>query len=172
MAEGIDWNDPILGLDLSSVCIGVAVLRGRDYHTEHINLRGELPEKLHTFRRWLRWYVPRVQPAVIAIEAPIVGQGNSAATGYQFNGVAREALCKAICPVDEIYASTWKKQVHGNGRIDKKKGHVLLSLNKMNFDVRQLDEADALSVALCMRKKLFGRILDEAQERAYRLQHR
>ncbi len=163
MTQGLDWDDPILGLDLSSKCIGVAVLRGRNYHTEHLKLGKvpSLPDKLHMFRRWLRMYVGQVMPAVIAIEAPFVGKASSAATSYQFNGVAQEALCKCICPVSFIHAPTWKKEICGRGNIttkQKETGAVMLALNHLNFDVRQLDEADALAVALCMRKQLFGDI--------------
>ncbi len=163
MVEGLDWKDPIVGFDLQTTAIGVAVIRGRDYHTEHLRLRGELDDKLHTFRRWLRWYINTNEPAIIACEAPMVydGRANAAIPLLHFHGVWREALAKCISAKMLIHEATWKKEICGRGNIttkQKKSGAVMLALNKMNFDVRQLDEADALCVALCARKKLFGDI--------------
>lgn len=163
MVDGIDWTDPIVGFDLQTTVIGVAVIRGRDYRTEHLKLSGEIDEKLHTFRRWLRWYIQENQPAIIACEAPIIykNRENAAIPILHFHGVFKEALCKCISAKLYIPEATWKKEVCGRGNIttaQKKNGAVMLALNHMNFDVRQLDEADALSVALCARKKLFGDI--------------
>lgn len=163
MANGVEWSDPIIGFDLQTTVIGYAVIRGDQYETDHLKLKGTLPEKLHTFRRWLRWYIGQVRPAVIACEAPIVYQGraNAAIPLLHFHGVFKEALAKVICPTVYIAEASWKKEVLGTGRItssQKKYGAVMLGLNKMQFDVRQLDEADALAVALCCRKGLFGKI--------------
>lgn len=160
MIDGLDITDPILSLDLSTACVGWCVLRGPKHRTGHKRWKGELPEKLALFRPWLRHAVEQIRPAVILIEAPIVGPGADTLPLAKMHGVAAEALAAytGLGPLD-IHASTWKSQILGTNRItskQKREGLIVRALVRMGFNVDHIDEADALAIALCFRKQNFG----------------
>ncbi len=164
MVEGLHFEDPILGLDLSLACVGWAVLLDDDWEAGHVSFRGAIGEQLPIYRAWLKDMVRQWRPAIVVREAPIVTTGRQATeNAFGLSVATKEALRTYTGIHQEVHQGTWKSQVCGNGRISteqKKQGAVMVALNNLGFDVRHIDEADALAVALCKRKELFGKIRD------------
>lgn len=164
-ATGISFDDAIFGLDIDSQHIGWAVVRGSHHQTGHGRFRQEPFGKfLLTYSHWLRDLVQEHQPAVICIEQPFVSAGKIPAVDklYRMHGVTDMALAGYIGAIDTVYPGTWKKHVIGSGAITtkaKKGGVIVNHLVGMGFKVDQIDEADALAIALYERKKLTGRLV-------------
>ena len=136
------------------------MLRGKHYDTGHIKIGGKTSgDKLYNFRRWLRDMVRMHQPAVIAYELPFIGvNSNTVGVLYKYHGVFDETLSKFIGVIEPVHISTWKSQIccRKIAKADKENGVVLNILSGHGFAVGQIDEGDAMCVALCVRKKLFG----------------
>ena len=160
--SGVCFSDPILGIDPSSSRIGWACLAGTAYETGEISFPGELDQKLDLYGRWLRDQIRMCRPAIVVIEEPFIGQGSAATVLYQMQGVARAALAQYIGVVEWVANKRWKAQVLGNGGItteDKMKGVIKKAVNGLGFETYGLDDADAVCIAMYMRKRLFDRIV-------------
>lgn len=113
------------------------------------------------YSKWLRDLIQEQQPAVIAIESAFVGLPTAVAPLYEIHGATKLTLATFRGAIGYVNNSTWKADICGNGRIltkDKKARKIVAICNEMGFAVDQIDEADALCVALHMRKKLTGRV--------------
>ncbi len=159
---GIEFDDTFMGLDISSSCIGWSVLRGSYYETGHINPEGDnLGRKLRGFRKDIYDLIRVQQPVIVAIEAPFMGRPNSTEVLYKIHGVLEERLADFKGLKIRIHTPTWKSQVCGKGGMttkDKEAGMVLNLLSTKGFAVGHIDEGDALCVALCARKQMFGKL--------------
>ncbi len=159
---GLSFDDPILGLDISEKCIGWAMLRGRHYETGHCSFGGkDVGTRLYHFQKWLRDMIRQNMPAVVANEQPFLGKPSAIATLYRYHGIHDMVMSQYIGMPYPVHAPTWKAKVCGNGRLttkDKMAGAVLTCLANRGFHVAQIDEGDALSVALCARVEMFGRL--------------
>ena len=163
---GLGFRDPILGIDPSSSTIGWCVLRGSEYDSGCAKFRGELPEKMNQYHWWLHDMVEEWRPAIIVLEEPFTPHGNkSFGTApmvlQQFKGAALVALANVTVPVYWVESATWKKYVLGHGGIttkQKAEGLIVQQLKGLGFQTSQVDEADAVCIALYMRKKFFDRI--------------
>ena len=160
---GLEFEDTIMGLDLSSRCVGWSVLRGPHYETGHVKFKGyTIGHKLITYRDWLADMVRMHQPSLIVKESVFVGNnGNAVIPLIKYHGVTEERLADFVGVVLDVPSATWKKTVCGRGNIttkEKEAGAILNILSAMGFAVGQIDEGDALCVALCKRKEFFGRL--------------
>ena len=163
MDTGVSFKDGIFGLDIDTHNIGWAIVRGYHHNTGHGNLRRDPFDKfLLTYSHWLRDLIQEHAPAVIAVEAPFVGHVSAAANLYQIHGVTKLVLASYRGAYTYINNKTWKADICGDGNIpraDKMKGKIVRICKRMGFDVDQIDEADALCLALHMRKKLTNRLV-------------
>jgi len=163
---GLCFSDPIMGIDPSSSTIGWSLLRGARYDSGVVKFKGEIDDKLYSYHWWLRDMVEMHRPAIIGIEEPFMPRGSNSFGSapmvlQQFKGVTRLALAKAIMPKHWVENKTWKKEVLGNGGItteQKAQGMIVRLISALGFEADHVDEADAICIAIYMRKKLFGRI--------------
>jgi len=160
---GVSFDDVIMGLDIDTKHIGWAVVRGRDHVTGHAKFRCDNRGRfLMLFHHWLKDHVQDHQPAVICIENPFVGQPTAVGPLYEMRGVALMALAGYRGALDFVNIGTWKKEICGRGNIstkEKRAGKIVEIVNRMGFRVEQIDEADAMCIALHERKKLTGRLV-------------
>ena len=159
MSQGIEPDDPIMGLDLSMARIGWAVVRGNRIDSGSVRLRGDLPDFLPIYRRWLRDMVVSHGPYVVAVEAPMVGHGTgSTKISMCLSGATDEVMRKYIGLYLPINQAQWKKDICGRGNIssaEKNAGMVQHILKRdYGIETETVDEADAICVALAARKKL------------------
>lgn len=164
MAAGFDFErDGIFALDIDTHNIGWASLRGSHHLTGTGRMRRDPFDKfLLMYSHWLRDLIQDHQPAVIAIEAPFVGHAAAAASLYQIHGVTKLVLASYRGVYDYVHNKTWKADICGDGNIptaDKRKGKIVRICKRMGFPVEGIDEADALCLALHMRKKLTNRLV-------------
>ena len=152
------FDDPILGLDVSSSQIGWCVLTGDNHVGGAIDFSGTLAQKLSEYRRWLRDMVTHHRPAVIAYEEPFIGNfGATAMVLIMYYGVTKEALSSYVGLFMALQNATWKKEVCGRGNIttkEKAAGAVQRIIAAKGFKTGSLDEADAVALALCARGKV------------------
>lgn len=164
MKNGVSFDDCFLGLDIDTKHIGWSVIRGSFHNTGHAVFdRLHFGKFLMMYRAWLRDLITEQQPAVICIELPFIGQPTAVGPLYKIHGVTEMTLAGFVGAVDHVHSATWKKQVCGRGNIttaEKRAGMIINIVNKMGFDdVDQIDEADALCIALHERNKLTGRMV-------------
>lgn len=155
---GVEPGDTILGLDVATKT-GWAVLAGGNWRTGSIQFRGEPPNKLRSYRRWLRGKVREDRPALIGIEMPPLNNTKGMHVLAGFYGVSIEALADCNSPVIWFTPATIKKEIGGRGSIttaEKNAGALVRALNSFGFGVKDVDEADALAIACTIRKKAFG----------------
>jgi Holliday junction resolvasome RuvABC endonuclease subunit len=161
--SGVSFDDGILGLDIDTKHIGWSLVRGSHHITGHGRFRRDPFDKfLLMYSRWLRDLIQEQQPSVIAIESPFVGLPTAVASLYEMHGVTKLVLATFRGAYDYVHNQTWKAQICGSGNIttaEKKAGKIVRICNDMGFKVDQIDEADALCIALLMRKKLTGRVV-------------
>jgi len=158
---GLRFEDPILGIDPSSAAIGWGLIKGDAHESGVVRFKGEKGDKLRCYRLWLKDMVRMAQPAIVAIEMPFIGQGSAAGVIYNYQGVALDALSTYVGAVDWVASSSWKSSVLGNGGIttrEKQAGKIVEMVRLLGFHVEKIDEADALCIALHVRKKFFSRI--------------
>ena len=161
---GVAFEDVIMGLDFDTKHIGWATVRGHDHTTGHVMFpRDDWGRFLLLVQKWVKDMVRDHRPAVVCIEDVHVGKFASAAGPlYMQRAAALMALAGYVGAIDFATPGEWKRDICGRGNIttkEKKAGKIVEIVNRMGFKVSQIDEADALCIALFERKKLTGRIV-------------
>ena len=146
----------ILGIDPGSRYTGFGIIesdgiKSRYLHSGYIKVKGdELPEKLGCIFAELSAVIKEWQPEVMAIEKVFVGKNvDSALKLGQARGAAICAGVSAGLPVGEYTPTSIKKAVVGRGRADKDQIQEIMRIILKLSEKLQVDEADALAVALC-----------------------
>ncbi len=158
-AEGLEFEDCILGLDLATTT-GWAALHGTCF-VEYDEITFARETRLREFRDFIIGLVTDHRPALVVAEEAFIHKPSSAITLIEMHGVLKEVMSRCICPLVFIGNTEAKKDIGGNGAMtakDKKNGAMIRALNDLGFVVSGTDAADALAIALTMRMKLFGRI--------------
>lgn len=155
---GIDFEDPILGFDLGSTT-GWGCLEGNVYRAGEQHFRKET--RLSDLRKWVYEIVEATRPALIAIEQPFINLRPSTMAILHMHGVVLERLQGCMAPHIMIGNTEAKRHIGGHGGMtaeDKKNGAMVRALSKLGFVVSSTDAADGLAVALCARRRIFGRL--------------
>lgn len=146
----------IIGIDPGSRFTGFGIIesdgiKSRYIHSGFIKVVGdELPEKLGYIFAELAAVIKEWQPEVMAIEKVFVGKNvDSALKLGQARGAAICAGVNAGLPVGEYTPTTIKKAVVGRGRAGKEQIQEIMRIILKLSEKLQVDEADALAVALC-----------------------
>ena len=158
MIEGLDFEDPILGLDIATTT-GWGWVCGSLYESGQATFPPKL--RLPLFRKFLFDLIEEQRPALIVVEEVFINPRQSTVALLHMHGVMLEALSYCYSPMVWIGNTEAKNVVGGNGKMtaqEKKNGAMVRALAGHGFTVTDgTDAADGLAVALTERKKLFGR---------------
>lgn len=159
----------ILGLDLSLRSTGY-VLLDDDQVVWHGCVGDDTPglARLWMFDRWIRRNLESVQPTGhapiprrpdhVALEGYSYGspQGKTQAFSLgELGGIVKLAIHQADIPIHIIPSGTWKKELCGNGSLDKTRSAVEL-FKRYGVEFARQDTLDAWAVAMCLRRQLLG----------------
>lgn len=150
----------ILGLDMSSTCIGWCLADGSDYG--HIDLRGDIAARCAAAERSVAALLDRHAPALVVIESPVARFAKAVIPQARVSGAVlavfarREALWAEVAPSEakralcDDGAATKREMVAEAARRLGLCGEPVVSKGKWGLRGGLTeDEADALGLALC-----------------------
>lgn len=148
----------ILGIDPGSRITGFGLIQAKSSGAAPIRLQSgcwrlkaeDMAERLSELYFSIRTFIESYHPTEVAIEKVFVKKNALSALKLgQARGVAMAAAVADGLPIYEYAPTEIKKAVVGKGRGDKDQmQHMVRFLLKLNTPV-QVDEADALGVAIC-----------------------
>ena len=153
----------ILGLDMSSTCIGYALADGADYG--HRDLTGDIAARCSAAAAYIAALLDRHAPALIVIESPVARFAKAVIPQARVSGAVLAVLAQRSALWVEVTPSAAKQVLAGDGAATKDEmivaaakrlridGDIVTIKGKRALvDVAPLlteDEADAYALALC-----------------------
>ncbi len=147
----------IIGIDpgLNNTGYGVIDFRNNSYTllasgVIKTNVQDNLSDRLLTIHMRLQVVLQQYKPDVAAIECTYVNSGAASSIKLAHaRSAAMLTLKIAGITVDEYQAKTIKKTICGSGAADKAQMIGMLNYLMPNTKIKNADEADAISVAIC-----------------------
>lgn len=147
----------VLGIDPGTLQMGVGVLEAERAHYELVTFETlkippsfSLPERLKEIHRFVRDYIERYAPSVVAVENVFFGKDVRALVKMgEARGCAMLAAAEQGIPVVEYPPARVKEAVSGNGRASKIQIQQMVKHLLGLKSAPPVDAADALAVALC-----------------------
>lgn len=156
IATGLSRDDTFLAFDIATNC-GWCVLSGDTYRTGEMAC--DNPKRLSIFRSLVVELTNRHRPAVVLAEDVFINPNPSTKTLLYMHGQLLQLMEQYTGLFSYVPQATAKAFVAGNGKMtskQKKAGAMRDALIARGYDVKGLDAADALAIALTGRNMLTG----------------
>lgn len=159
----------ILGLDLSLRSTGYVLLED-DQVLWHGAVGDDNPgvQRLAMFDGWIRRALSENIVEYAALEGYSYGSPQAKTQAFslgELGGVMRLAIYQSGIPMHVIAPGTWKKELCGNGSLDKTRSALEL-FKRYGVEFARQDTLDAWAVAMCLRRQLLG--LDKPEPKSRR----
>lgn len=163
----------ILGLDLSLRSTGYVLLED-DQVAWHGCVGDDNPgvARLAMFDAWIRRALYGGAEGLIPDHVSLEGYSYGSPAGKtqafslgELGGVIRLAIHQAGIPMHIIPPGTWKKELCGNGSLDKTKS-ALEIFKRYGVEFARQDTLDAWAVAMTLRRQLLGLDKPEPKRRS------
>ena len=146
----------ILGIDPGSLITGFGVIESDGSHSRYVASdpiriqAAELPDRLKIIFEQITAVIQQHRPEIVAVEQVFMSRNaDSALKLGQARGAAISAAVMQDLPVFEYTPRHIKQSVVGRGAASKEQvRHMVKVLLNLQDDL-QIDESDALAVALC-----------------------
>jgi Holliday junction resolvasome RuvABC endonuclease subunit len=145
----------ILGLDMSSTCIGYALLGGPEPLWGHQALHGaDIGPRCAAAADLVVGLLEQHRPALVVIESPVARFAKAVIPQARVSGAVLAVLAQRRALWAEVTPTRAKQVLCGNGTATKREmtgirtRHGKVALTDGNHDVLTEDEADAYALAL------------------------